>query len=258
MMRQTLINEFYPENAKTVLASQGSEKVVKGSEKILTTFHVSVSPGKRNNNNTRSIRTIMSGHHIRFFARYKGKQPYDSECSIKPVGKGNWDKHIWERQSYKIIAGTKTLEVTLEHDGSLDSVKEKLDYCQETAERIGRVFAERHGLELLTPFELSNHSHWVIEHKKTGDLLRPLIQKPKNERVGAIDGDSSHPDKIELIGPDSAKGAEGMDGLLIDLPAMLGTWNQGQIRYMQEMKILLGAIGQSISLQTELLKKLSK
>ena len=193
----------------------------------------------------------MKGHHIRFYATYSGKQPTDPECSIKKVGRGYWSKHIWKRQTYSIIAGTKTIEILLEHDGALDTVKQKLDYCQETVDRIGRVFAERHMIELTSPFELGGYSHWVVDHKRTSDMLKPLCDKPKNDRVGALHDDSSHPGLVEFIGPESVKGAEGMDGLLIELPTMINALYSGQVAFRQDVKVLLGAWGDSIKRQDE-------
>jgi len=230
---QTKLSEF-----------EGSEKVARGSEPKVANPLGNGSP---------HMRTIMSGHHIRLFARYQGKQPMDSEARANKMT--NWTQYIWDRQTYSIIAGTRTIDIILEHEHG-ERVRDKLEFVRDMAARIGGSFARRHGLTLLTPWELSPHSHWVIEHERTGQILKPLAQEQGNDRVRAIFGDSSHPTKLEFIGPESHSGALGMDSLLLDLPTMVNAWNQGQIAQRQDFKVIMGAMGQLISQQAELLRRL--
>lgn len=169
----------------------------------------------------------------------------------------HWTQYHWDRSSYEIVAGTRSLEVILEFDGAGDRVSEKLAFSQETASRILQTFAKRHQLILITSVELSPHSHWVLRHKGLSEALKPLAERP-SPKVGAIFGDSSHPQNLEFIGPQSEKGALGFDELLLDIPNRLDALHAGMISQRQDMTIFMGAVGTMMNKLTELLSEMKK
>lgn len=228
-------------------------KVVRTSEKKHRTplegDITSVSLGNNNNKN----KTLMNGHHIRFIASYTGKQPTDNEAKI--VKLRGWNKHVWTRNNYKIVANLHCLEVTLEFDGGsyCSNVVEKVEHTRVIAERILKKFCAMHKLKLASSVELTKHSHWVLEHAGISKTLESLTYID-NEKVEAIYSDSSHPDKLEFIGEESLEGAKGIDYFTLTLPKNLEYMQKGQIAFRQDVKVLTGLFAEYFKRQDKIEK----
>jgi hypothetical protein len=236
------------------LGNEGSEK---GTEKVASIpLYTPSSVPLATPRPIYHTKTVMVGHHLAYHVRYSGKQPFDNEARVNKLK--NWNQHIWERNTYKIIAGTRSLVIVLEIDGGLSLVTEKLAFTRELATRIIATFARNHQLKLTTSVELSKHSHWVLAHHGLSAQFKPLCDKPGNKRVGALPGDGSHPDFVEFTGPDSAIGAEGIDGLTITLPRRLDALYAGMIAQRQDITIFMGAVGTLLDKLTTLIDKMDK
>lgn len=236
-----------PESEDENTGSGGSVGIVSDStqEKPITTDGVVL--GNNNNSKTNVRSSLVSGHHIKYSCKYIGSQPTKDPNRI--VYLSGWKKYIWKGKNYKIIANKRKLEVVLEFDGDGSVVREKLDFCQNTAEDLLRTFAVRQGVKICSDISLQPFSHWVVKSKKTGRELKPLAETKGNERTGPVFSDSSHPGRLELIGRESEKGALGLDYLFIELPSTINAYLQGQTEERQLLKT-------NLAVMAEILKRL--
>lgn len=221
----------------------------------------------------RSRKTQSSLHHIKYRVPISGSfSPRVEEKEgrdYNTVTMRNWPrpKYVYEYAYMKKTVNLHCLEITFELDPLGDRVKEKVDSSRETAERVARVFASSHGMELTGTVELcrgKESPHVLIGDKKIDLRLKKRAEaKPKlNLRTGYQHGDSSHPGQGELKGPESIEAGEGIDDMFIDfpehLPSYIDALYKGQIAFRQDVKILLGAWGTSIEKQTRIEELLSK
>lgn len=215
--------------------------------------------------NTRWTRS----HRLLFTYRYSGTQPLNGSNSLAKVGRYKTIPQArYNVPEFKAIIFTlpKRLKIWIKHPEGVKAV-EQIIQARKTAWLAVQQFARKHKIEVFDE-QAKRFSEHTIEQKRLDRAIRPIIlenQELAKEQLGLTINHTSHKNKIHFEGRNARARVMKLEWLLdrdeiatkedlIPLGSTLEALQKGQIAHHQDIKILLGGMGQFISVANELLK----